>query len=255
MIDIHTHVVFGVDDGAKTIEESVTMLLEAEKAGYTDIIATPHYMEGYYEVPKKEISKKIELLNNVLSSNNIKLKIHQGNEIYFTDKITALIKDEQATSLNDSKYVLFETPMNAMPLNLLQIIYQLLEKDKIPIIAHPERYTFIQENPNEVYRLIQDGVLFQSNIGSIVGVYGKEAQKTVVQLLKNNMVHFFGSDTHRSNSIYKEVEHAIAEMKKIISEEQIRKLTYDNAQKVLNNEKFEIDEPVEIRNNWFKKLF
>lgn len=251
MIDFHSHVIFDVDDGANTIEDSITMLLEAEKAGYTDIIATPHYMEGYYEVPKQKISEKIDLINKILNKNNIKLKIHQANEIYITDSIIQLINDGLVSTINNSKYVLLETPMTVEPLNFLQVVYQILEAEKIPIVAHPERYEFIQKNPNKVYNLIQEGVLFQSNMGSLIGLYGKEAKKTVIKLLKNNMVHFMGSDTHSPDSIYKKIGTALSELEKILPNDKIIKITYENAKKVLNNEKIEIEEPMKIKQGFF----
>ena len=104
MIDVHSHIVYGVDDGSKTIEDTMHMLKEAKKVGFTDIICTPHYMEGYYEVPCKEISSKISQIRDLAEGINI--KIHQGNEIYANENIIEYIKSGQATSLNESRYVL-----------------------------------------------------------------------------------------------------------------------------------------------------
>lgn len=254
MIDFHSHIVFGVDDGARNIDESVKMIIEAEKAGFTDIIFTPHYMEGYYEVSKDEISKRIELLKNEIDNNNLQIKLHQGNEVYITNNMGSLISEKKISTANGSKYVLFETPMRDEPINLLQVVYQILEAKKVPIIAHPERYLYIQENPNLVYELIDDGVLFQSNYGSLVGIYGKSAQRTLSLLLKHNMIHFMGSDVHRPNSIYPIIDDAIMQLKKIIPDYKISELTYENALKVLNDEDIEIEEPSEVQKNIFGKF-
>ena len=137
MIDIHSHLVYDVDDGARTLEDTLYMLKEAEKAGFTDIILTPHYMENYYEVPSSEISDKIENIKK--NAQNIKIKLHQGNEIYATENIVELLNSNIAMSLNNSRYVLFELPMKNMPMNLEQIFYLLLQAGKLPVIAHPER--------------------------------------------------------------------------------------------------------------------
>ena len=255
MIDFHSHIVFGVDDGARNIDESVKMIIEAEKAGFTDIIFTPHYMEGYYEVSKDEISKRIELLKNEINNNNLQINLHQGNEVYITNNMGSLISEKRISTANGSKYVLFETPMRDEPINLLQVVYQILEEKKVPIIAHPERYLYIQDNPNLVYELIQDsGVLFQSNYGSLVGIYGKSAQRTLSLLLKHNMIHFMGSDVHRPNSIYPIIDDAIMQLKKIIPDYKISELTYGNALKVLNNENIEIEEPSAVQKNIFGKF-
>ncbi len=254
MVDFHSHIVFGVDDGAKTIDDSVKMVFEARKAGFTDVIFTPHYFEGYYEISKEEISQKIQLIKEAVEEKGLKIRLHQGNEIYITDRITEFLNNGLASSIGNSKYVLFETPMREEPFNLNQIIYQLLEAKKVPIIAHPERYLYIQENPNLVYELIQNGVLFQSNFGSLVGIYGKTAQKTVNLLLKHNMIHFMGSDVHRPNSAYTVIGDALSELRKILPEDEVKNITYENALKVLNNEEIETEEPTEIKKNLFGKF-
>lgn len=255
MIDFHNHIIYDVDDGAKTIQDSIKMLLEAEKVGITDIIATPHYMEEFYEVPRSEISKKIQLLNTALQQNNINIQIHQGNEIYITNNIIDLIEQDIASTMNNSKYVLFETPMSSEPLNLIEVIYKILESNRIPVIAHPERYKFVQDNPNRVYDLIQEGALIQANVGSIVGQYGKEAKKALIQLLENNMVHFIGTDTHRPETIYPKVPKALEEMEKLIGKEKLEKITIENPRKVINNEDINIEAPTQIRTGFFNKLF
>ena len=110
-------------------------------------------------------------------------------------------------------------------------------------------------NTNKLYNLIGQGALFQANIGSIIGLYGKDVKKTVEQLLQNNMIHFIGTDTHRPNSIYTKIDTAIEELAQIVSRKKIRELTYENAQKVLNDEEIEIEEPTEIKTTLFNKLF
>ena len=254
MIDIHSHIIFGVDDGAKTIENSIEMILEAYEAGFTDIIATPHYMESAYEVSKSKIKEKMDIITEILNTNNVEINIHQGNEIYITNNIVELINKNLASSLNNSKYVLFETPMNVEPLNLLDVIYSLLENKKIPIIAHPERYEYIQKNPNKLIELIETGVLFQANYGSVIGQYGKETQKTVVELLQNNMIHFMGTDTHRPNSVYTRLPSAIKELRKILPEYIVEEITTENAKRIIDNEDIEIRQPKGIKQGIFSKF-
>ena len=254
MIDIHSHIIFDVDDGSKSIEDSIEMILEAKAAGFTDIIATPHYMENDYEVPKEQIKEKMDEIISILKENNVNINIHQGNEIYISNNIVELLNNNLATTLGESKYVLFETPMNIEPLNLLDVIYTLLENKNIPIIAHPERYEFIQKNPNKLIELLEDGVLFQANYGSVIGQYGKEAQKTVVKLLQNNMIHFMGTDEHRPNSVYTKVNTAVKELKKILPQNIVDEIITENAKKVLNNEEIEIRKPKEIKQSFFSKF-
>ena len=246
MIDFHNHIIFGVDDGAKDIQQSIKMLKEAEEAGITDVILTPHYMEEYYEVGAKAIQKRIEIINQEKEKNNINVVLHQSNEIYITSDIVSLLKKKRVSTVAKSKYVLMETPMMQEPMNFKQVIYDLKSNGYIPIIAHPERYAYVQEEPKIVYDLIQEGVLFQSNIGSIMGLYGSDAKKTLKKLLKHNMVHFLGSDSHRPDTVYPKLEKALKKIEKIVPEEDFKKITYEHAKAVLGGTVIDIPEPIEI---------
>ena len=155
MIDFHSHIVYDVDDGAESIEDSVQILKLAENAGFKSIILTPHYMENYYEVQKDEIEQRIEVIKEKCKEENININLYQANEIYITNYMTELLQEGIASSINNSKYVLFELPMNEEPANLLEVVYSLLENGKIPIIAHPERYSYIQKEPNKLLDLIE----------------------------------------------------------------------------------------------------
>ena len=239
MIDVHSHIVYGVDDGSKTIEDTINMIKEAKKVGFTDIICTPHYMEDYYEVPCEEISSKISQIRDLAEGINI--KIHQGNEIYANESIIEYIKSGQATSLNGSRYVLIEFPMQTKPINMDQVIYLLLQAGKVPIVAHPERYSYVRENPNMLLEYIEQGVLFQTNYGSIIGMYGDKAKKTLKYLLKNGLISFFGSDVHRPEQVYDKMPKILKKLRKILSEEEVEQLTTINPQKALNNETIELD--------------
>lgn len=252
MIDVHSHIVFGVDDGAKQIEQSIAMVQEAKKAGFSKIIVTPHYMEGYYECSKEEIAEKIKEIQEKLPTD---VQILQGNEIYITSQINCLLEESKACTLNDSQYVLFELPINAEPLNITEVVYQILEQNRIPVLAHPERYPYIQKNPNKLISLIQNGVLMQCNYGSIVGVYGKETKETIKKLLEHHMVHFLGSDVHRPNSIYPLISQAIEEIDKLVGKEKRQLITTVYPQMVLNQQQIEIEDPIPIKKKHFFKLF
>lgn len=255
MIDIHSHIVFEVDDGAKNIEQSIEMLKEARKAGFEKVIVTPHYMEEYYEEEKQEIEKKVEILREKMREINCKIEILQGNEIYITNQMNELLEKEKSTTLNQSQYVLFELPLNAEAMNLIEVIYQILESRRIPILAHPERYPFIQKDPNKLLPLIEEGVLIQSNYGSILGQYGKESKKTIKQMLEHNMVHFLGSDVHRPNTIYPKINQARNEIEKIIGKEKLEEITTYNPQQIIESNEIEIETPTPIKTTIFSKIF
>ena len=250
MIDIHCHLLNEVDDGSRDVIESLTSLKLAEEAGFTDIILTPHYIENYYENDFQTIKPKIAELKKKLYDNNILVKLHQGNEVYYSEQIGKMIKDGIVSKLARSRYLLFELPLKSRVLNLEEIVFQIKEAGCVPILAHPERYLFVQKNPNIIKDLISKGVLIQSNYGSIIGQYGKEAKKTLIKLLKNNMVHFLGTDTHRQGYIYGHFYRIEKEFLKYISEEKMLELTTTNAENILENNTIKIEEPTIVKRKW-----
>ena len=233
MIDFHSHILPGIDDGSKNLEQSIAMVNEAKEAGFTKIISTSHYMENYYECNERD---RRQLLKKV-QENVQGIELILGNEIYITNNIIELLQNGQASSINGTKYVLFEFPLIATrPMNDKEVIYRLVENGYVPIIAHPERYPFIQENPDYLFELEEMGALFQSNYGSIIGMYGLKAKKTLKILLKNNLISFFGSDVHRPEQVYNKMPKIIKKLKKIISNEEFEEFTEINPEKVLKNE-------------------
>lgn len=233
MIDFHSHILPGIDDGSRNLEQSIAMVNAAKEAGFTKIISTSHYMENYYECNERD---RRQLLKKV-QENVQGIELILGNEIYITNNIIELLQNGQASSINGTKYVLFEFPLiTTRPMNDKEVIYRLVENGYIPIIAHPERYPFIQENPDYLFELEEMGALFQANYGSIIGMYGLKAKKTLKILLKSNLVSFFGSDVHRPEQVYNKMPKIIKKLKKIISNEEFEEFTEINPEKVLKNE-------------------
>ena len=178
MIDFHSHILPNIDDGSRSMEETLNLIQEAKEVGFTKIISTSHYMEDYCEANESE--RKI-LLDNVQKQVN-DIELFLGSEIYISDEMISLLQSKEASTINGSKYVLFELPMNMKPFNAKEAIYRLIENGYIPIIAHPERYHYVQRDIEYVNELAEMGALFQSNYGSIVGWYGKDAEKTMKKL-------------------------------------------------------------------------
>lgn len=235
MIDIHSHLIPNVDDGAKSPEETIELIKEAREAGITDIILTPHYIINSYEQNAETLILLKDKLQQIINSENIKVNLHIGMEVYITDNLVEILKQNKILTLAGSKYLLMELPLNTNVQYLDMVIFKLIENNIIPIIAHPERYKFVQEDPSKVRELIDSGCLIQSNIGSILGIYGKKAKKTIKYLLKNDLINFIATDTHRKNTIYPLLEKGIKKIEKITGKEKVKELTNLNAQRILNN--------------------
>ena len=236
MIDFHSHILPNVDDGSTSIEETNKLIKEAMQVGFTEIISTSHYIQGYYEFTCNERKEKLDIIQKEISTkDSLNLKLHLGSEIYFSPEIIELIEEKKASTINNTKYILFELPMNIKPLYVKEVVFNLIQNGYKPIIAHPERYCYVQKEIEYIEELSNMGVLFQANYGSIIGMYGNNAKKTLKKLLKKNLISFLGSDVHRVGQIYPLIPKILKKLNKLISSEQLEQLTTLNAQKVLNN--------------------
>lgn len=243
MIDFHTHILPNIDDGSRSIDETFNLIKEAKNVGFEGIISTSHYMENYYETDKPEREVWINAIYENLQAKNIDIRLYLGNEIYISENLIKLLEEGKASTINDTSYVLFEMPLNEEPMNLYDAVYQMIQYKLVPILAHPERYSYIQKEPDLVYDLVQKGVLMQANYGSIIGQYGEKAQIIVKKLLENNLIHFLGSDVHRQNTIYPKIPECLSEINSIIGEEKLQELTTENPKLALGNKRIDIRDP------------
>ena len=254
MIDFHTHILPNIDDGSKSVEETFNLIKEAENAGFEKIISTSHYMEDYYEVENREREVWINAINDKLQMQKANTKLYLGNEIYISDNIIKLLEDGKAATINNTNYVLFEMPLNVKPMNLYDVLFEMLKYKLVPVLAHPERYSFAQKDPELIYDLMQKGVLMQSNFGSIIGQYGSSAKIIVRKMLENDMVHFLGSDVHRQNTVYSNMPEILNELEKIIGAEKIKEITTINPELALNNKRIEVSEPQHLKLSFKEKM-
>ncbi len=246
MVDFHTHILPNVDDGAKSVEETFNLIKEAKKAGFDSIVSTSHYKLNYYEVNAQERRILIDAISNNLNKQNLDIALYLGNEIHISNDIIKLLENGKACTINNTNYVLFELPFYDKIINLYDIIYELLQHKLIPILAHPERYDFVQKDPNVIYDLIQKGVLMQCNYGSFIGQYGEKAEILIKKFLKNDMVHFLGTDVHKENTIYPQIPSVLEELEKFIGKDKLETITTINPNMALENRKIEIEEPKQI---------
>ena len=254
MIDFHSHIIPNIDDGSRSIEETFNLLKEAKKAGFEAIILTSHYIENYYETNVPERDMWVKAISDNLRNKGIDIDLYLGNEIYMSDNMMELLIDGKASTINNSCYVLFEMPLNVEPMNLYDVIYSLQENKLIPVLAHPERYKFIQKEPELVYKKIKKGVLMQANYGSILGQYGDKAEIIVRKFFESNMIHFLGSDVHRPNTIYKKIPQALEEIEEIVGKQKLEELTTINPKLALENKRIDIEEPEETKLTFKEKL-
>lgn len=256
MIDVHSHILPGVDDGSKDLEMSIEMARIYIENGFNKVIATPHYIDGIGNSSQNENMKILEELRAELKRENLDIEILLGNEVLASLEIIEALEDERVSLLNKSRYILIELPMFDIPLYMDDVFYELQLRGYIPIIAHPERNIKIMEDPNILYRYIENGVLAQLNLPSLEGKYGGKIKETAEILLKHKMIHFVGTDSHSDRRRSPRVEKALNSLKMLVSKEEFNDLTYRNAECLMADKLFEIDLPIEYKKrNWIVDLF
>lgn len=246
MIDFHTHMIPNIDDGSKSVEETIELLEEASRVGFDAIISTSHYIEGNFDANIAKRQVWIDAISKILADKKIELKIYLGSEVYITDNIILLLDGKVIPTINNSNYVLFEYPLNGKPMDMYKSIYDMQSKGYKPILAHPERYKFIQEEPDIIYDLIQKGVLMQSNYASVIGYYGEKAELLAKKLLENDMIHFLGSDIHKERTIYPLIKEIKKEIEFVVGRSKFKELSTTNPELVLENKPIDFDEPTKI---------
>ena len=199
MIDIHCHILPGLDDGAKDLNDSLIMAKEAVKEGIHTIIATPH-LNSSYDNRKPVIIEKVEELNKCLHDTNIDLKILPGQEPRIYGEILEDFARNDIQTLNDRQYIFIEFPSSHVPRYAEQLLFDIQVKGLIPVIVHPERNSELIEHPDTLYRFVQKGALTQVTASSLCGYFGKKIKNFSIQLVEANLTHFIASDAHNVNT-------------------------------------------------------
>lgn len=228
-IDVHSHILPGIDDGAKNLAESRVLIAQLRSEGAKAIICTPHYIPNTKTVSTKDEN---QALLDELKAVEPNIKLYLGNELYIDEDLDVFLKKGEVSTLAESKYVLVELPMSGRYGDYEDILSYLGHKYKV-ILAHPERYESFQKNFKYIDRLADLGVLFQCNYGTLMGQYGRSAEKTLKKMLKKRLVFCFGSDIHnvREDRYYK---HAIEKLFKIVKNEAyFRDLIFNNPSKII----------------------
>jgi protein-tyrosine phosphatase len=197
MIDLHCHILPGVDDGAEDMEASLAMVEKAISQGITHILCTPHHNNGRYENPKESVIHSVSLLQEEIDRRNLELTLLEGQEVRITGELIEEIQEDRIlfTDLDDT-YILIEFPTMDVPAYTEQIFFDLLSLGKTPVIVHPERNAKLRENPNLLIPFLEMGCLAQLTAPSIVGIFGKSIKKTSLEMVKNNLVQMVASDAH-----------------------------------------------------------
>lgn len=214
MIDIHCHILPGVDDGAKFEEESLAMARAAVAQGIDTIIATPHHKNGMYDNPRNSIIQNVTILNELLERQDIPLKLLAGQETRINGDMIEEINNGIMQPLHDTQYLFVEFPSGSVPRYAQQMLFDIQVVGYTPVIVHPERNRELIQNPASMYEFVRRGALTQITAASLIGKFGKNIQKFTNQLIEANLTHFIASDAHNTTTRGFCLEEALQYVKK-----------------------------------------
>lgn len=241
MVDIHSHIIPYIDDGAIDTEEAEAMLNAAYNNGIRHIAATPHFKYGTEFNLKENIIKDVKKLQILADESGFKLSVYPGSEVMIHPEIVEQYTEGKISTINDTIYLLVEFPLNELPVYTDNTLYSMQLKGLIPIIAHPERNEAILDNYRLLYRYVERGMLSQVNAESVLGLNGRRIQETAFHLIKRGAVHFISADAHGVKHRKYRLAEAYNVIKTNFGYELAEVLFYRNGMSVLLNNEIDTD--------------
>ena len=241
-IDIHSHVLPYLDDGAKDWTVALQMLKQAKDDGIRDIVCTPHILSFQDFAKEATIIERFEELVAKAKKAGLDLKLHVGSEIYVQPQLN--LDTRIATLAGNGRYFLVEFPMNMIPDFVAQRFFNLIIAGKVPVIAHPERNARVINQLGIAYDFVQRGALLQMNAGSILGVFGEAVRETAQKLLDANLIHVVGSDAHDTQSRPIKLRQAYEKIGNGWGQERAHRLFFETASAILDGQPITVPEPI-----------
>lgn len=239
MIDIHCHILPGIDDGADNPDETIGMCRQALSEGVTAIFATPHLFQGTFPTDRKLILSVFEKTRNMLEEEGIPLRLYPGSDLHLVPDLPERFARGEGVTLNHGKYFLLELPSRVLPQNLNGIVFDLISNGYLPILTHPERNEPILRNPSILLQMLSAGALCQITAMSVTGEFGKESEWLSRALIEAGGVHFIASDAHSTGWRNPSLLPALRVAEGQIGQEQARRFVVGNPEAVLAGQPIE----------------
>ncbi|MCP4620520.1 MAG: hypothetical protein GY844_29295 [Bradyrhizobium sp.] len=197
VIDLHSHVLPGLDDGAETLADALAMCRIAVADGTTTLVATPHMMNGVYSVSREDVLGGVAALRARLAAEGLPLEILPGGDVHVDRELPALLRDGQVMTVGDAgRYMLLELPHDLVPPGISGLLFEIQLAGVTPIVTHPERQRAVQEKPDLLREWVKTGSLVQVTAMSLTGAFGRAAETCAWHLLQRRLAHLVASDAH-----------------------------------------------------------
>lgn len=247
-VDIHSHVLNGIDDGSDSIKTSLEMLKIAKDEGISKIITTPHFIYGAINNTNEYIMSKFSKFKEMTEEQGINIELYPGSEVFICPETSSLVIEDIVCRLNASKYILIEFPMQSVPAYAEDVLFQLQLQGYKPIIAHPERNKVFQQYPGELHKFVERGILTQVNSSSISKLYGRSVEKVAMKFIEAKLVHLVATDAHTSRGRSPRMLKAYERVKEVCGKIVADKLFVGNGTAIIENRDFQVEMPEKIRN-------
>ena len=254
MIDFHNHVLPNVDDGPRTLEESISMIRHAEAQGITDIVQTVHFqhpkMDGK-NVDYKYLTNKLNDFQSIINKQKININMHLSAEVFYLPNLVEISSNPLVT-IGSKRYMLIEFSTNIYPEGFEEVFYKLQLNGITPIIAHPERYRFVNNNLDILSKWIDLGYIIQIDAGSVIGQFGNKAKKNTLKMISEGYVHLIGSDAHNDKKRNFCIAPAYKSIEKNTSNIYVSNLK-ENAERILMGKDLKLVIPSKNKTSFLKR--
>ena len=260
MIDLHAHILPQLDDGAETLEESIQMCWISYQDGVRIMVATPHTLNGLYQNDRSTILSKVQEINEAIKKFGVqnpdpmvqrpndpmtKFKVLPGADVHLCEATLRQVDQGQVMTIGDGgKYIMIEFPFQGIPFHAEEVLFQLMAREIVPIITHPERNLEIGQRPERYFEMIRMGCLGQLTAMSLTGELGPGVRRIAGKLLTHRLLHFIASDAHSLNGRPPVLSHAVREARKIVGHEEARRMVTEYPQAILEGRKPDVPDPI-----------
>jgi protein-tyrosine phosphatase len=246
MIDMHSHILPGVDDGAPDLETALAMARMAVDDGIQVMAATPHFMPGLYDNEANDIRSRVARFNQQLGDEGIALHVVVGCDAHIRPDFLTCLRDDTLLRLNDSRYVLFEPSHMTLPARMEDLLFNVQMAGYVPILTHPERFKWIEQHYDVFQRLAQSGVWMQITCGSLTGRFGSRPKYWAERMLAEGIVHILATDAHNTTSRPPSMASAFAKAQSEVGLDEANNLVLIRPVNILDNQPAEHSPPVNI---------
>lgn len=245
MFDIHSHILHAIDDGPRTITESLATLAQLASEGLTDVVATPHFNDRYPHVPISDVEVRVHELQATAHRQGIEINLWAGHEVHFDGDVEKALRAGIAGTINRGPYLLLELPSHDFPIYLSTFIGRLRSLGYVPVIAHVERYAPIRRNPDALVPLIELGALTQITASSLTGHFGSSVRTVVETLVKRNLAHVIASDAHAVTDRPSRFQEGMRVAEALVGRTRVRQMVVDTPRAIIHGEVISVPEMVE----------